>query len=487
VLSRSPAARSAESVRSWLLASVIVAACGEPVGPPVVTPDGPIEVRVDPFAGRFEDPADFPRIGCTAGTLAGFARTGYWPGLGLRTERDPMLRTYLAEGDGELRVEHALTRDDLVVRASVWNGTSWHLTAIDVCTADADGTLHGAIVTCDDGDVAACQPTPVAAVALHRIEGEGIGEHLAQLGEYGGQDPGAWATGTTSRVRVQGDIAYVARGTDGIRIVSIANPAAPVELAHVHAGAPTSQILEVTDPHNPQPVAELAFDARAVAVEFPTAYLVDGVTSRIDAYDISRPQAPKRIAHYEPGGELVWHDVFVAGGIAYVGDAHGSGMHVIDFRDPAHPRELAAEAASGTSAWHAPSLTVVGSKPVALDLTVGQASRLRLLDGELGTPTFLAALGEWRLRDLVSMQHLVALGSRVYVANDRDGVRVIDLSDPATPVQVGYFNTWTEGTGGARLFEGALGIEVDRARQRIYVADSLRGLVILQGDERTFP
>ncbi len=477
--------------------------CGDPtaIDPPGV--DARIEVRVDPFEGMFIAPAAFPHEGCIAGSLAGFGRVGYWPALGMRTELGDALRAYVANDGDELAAETTLTAEDLVIRATEWTGTSWRLKAIDVCGVDEDGTLHGAMVTCEEQQIGTCQPEPFAAVQLRRITGEGVGEHLTQLGELLGDD---WGYGVTTSVRVQGDVAYLARGSDGLRVISIANPAAPVELAHLHGGNRAmgdlelvrgvdglryliagSLIIGVTDPMNPQVMAEVPFDATAVAVEFPTAYFVDGVTSRVEAYDISLPQSPKRIARYDDPGDVVWRDVFVAGGIAYLSDARGSGMHVVDFGDPARPRELGTEQARGESDWHTPSLTLVGGKPVALDVTVGRASKLRMLDGEIGAATFLDTLGEWKQRDLVSMQHIVAVGSRVYVANDRDGVRVVNISQPALPTLLGYFNTWTAETGGARFLEGAVGIDVDRVRKRIYVADTNHGLVILQGDAIAFP
>jgi len=58
---------------------------------------------------------------------------------------------------------------------------------------------------------------------------------------------------------------------------------------------------------------------------------------------------------------------------------------------------------------------------------------------------------------------------------------------PEGPKQVGYYNTWIEGSSPGQYFAGALGLDVDRARKRIYVADLARGLMILQGDDTVFP
>ena len=65
----------------------------------------------------------------------------------------------------------------------------------------------------------------------------------------------------------------------------------------------------------------------------------------------------------------------------------------------------------------------------------------------------------------------------------QDGVRVIDLADPANPRLAGYFNTWDPQADYATnaFFDGAVGIDVDLARKLIFVADG-RGLLILRDD-----
>jgi hypothetical protein len=484
-------------VKYLLLA--LIAGCGEQV----LAPDAgivPADVPADPFAGMFDTPGDFPRDNCTIGAFAaGFTRSEFWPALELRTDTTSTLRAFVHVDASDVEAPHVLASDDLFVRASSWNGT-WRLRAIDICSADADGTVRGSQLACDEASIATCAPVPFVAEPLHRIPGETDGDHLVQLGEFRGDWPGA-----TRKVRVFRDVAYLARGSDGLRIVSVEYAAAPRELAHfqsairdlvdvelvrgvdgrryiVAGGQPASQIIDVDDPTNPQLVAELTFAASAVTVEGTTAYLLDGVSSRIHAYDLSVPRRPKLVAKYEPGGTVAWSDAFAANGILYLTDAHGSGIHVVDFREM--PGELAHESAAAPSAGHASWLTTVAGRTLALDAT---ASRLRVLDGSITSPTYLEPLGDWRARDLVSMHALQAIATRVYVAHRRDGVRVVDLTDPTKPALAGYFNTWIEGTGGASNIDGALGIDVDRERGRVYVADATRGLVILGGDAVIFP
>ena len=58
---------------------------------------------------------------------------------------------------------------------------------------------------------------------------------------------------------------------------------------------------------------------------------------------------------------------------------------------------------------------------------------------------------------------------------------LIDIRDPANPVTTAWFNTWKgyDRAYGYSFFEGAIGVDLDVARQRVYIADSHRDLVIL--------
>jgi hypothetical protein len=67
------------------------------------------------------------------------------------------------------------------------------------------------------------------------------------------------------------------------------------------------------------------------------------------------------------------------------------------------------------------------------------------------------------------------------VAHYQDGLRVIDLADPTAPKLVAHANTYAFDPDTARPgFDGAYGVDVDPARQLVFVADSPGGLVILR-------
>ncbi|NVB84454.1 MAG: hypothetical protein HOV81_39130 [Kofleriaceae bacterium] len=461
----------------------------------------------DPFAGVFDDPSDFPNTDCTPGALNGFSFAEQWPLMGLRTVFEPGLETYITQANGtERKVPHILTADYLYFRSQQFQGTRWYLNAVNICNVDADGTLRGYQAFCRE-NVPDCQAFPFADRPLRRLPGETEGEHLTLIGETGA----TWS-GMTTNVRVAGDVAYLSRLDDGLRIVSFANPTAPVEVGHlrvpgdnandlkivegddgrryvVTASSPCN-VIDVTDPTQPSLVAQLPFPAHTLFVEGQTAYLVSAADAKVDIWDLSLPRAPVRLTTWDGPAFAGWHDLYVAGGIAYLSDSFGTGLHVVDFRVPTAPIWLGGEDDMDFVYWHSSSVTTVGGRTIAVHGDEGPASGVRILDVDPTAPTFLNTLGSWHVhpdRPETSIHNVMAIGNRAYLAHYRDGVRVLDLSTPSAPVQVGYYNTWIPGSGEASLYDGAFGIDLDPDRRRIYVADSDRGFMILEGDTTIFP
>lgn len=482
-----------------LLAVVAVVACDTGAAPTLdaAVDAVPVDADARPFQGVYDSPDDFPRTGCVPGSLAGFAHAEHWPQLGLRTALEPGLVTYRAWGEGERATPHQLTDDDLLLRQVTSFGGQWQLEAIDVCAVDADGPLRGTVAYCSES--IPCRTFSVVAPPLRRIAGEADGEHLTLVGEFNGAP--TWP-GRTLDLAVDGDLAYLARGTDGLRIVDVTDPAHPRERGafvaaddywndvevltvggrrYAIGASNLTRVVDVTDPDAPVLVAEIPAFSHTVFLAGTVAYLApDG--SPVKIYDLADPRAPRLLSTI---ADHTAHDVVVAEGTAYLSEAF-VGVVALDVADPAAPA-LVATADAPDRYWHHAWPTSVGGRRLLLSGDEGNATVLRVLDATPGA-TFLTTVGEWNSpRDLVSIHNFQAIATRAYVAHYQDGVRVLDLSDPAHPAPIAYFNTWREHSGPAGAFTAAFGVTVDAARRRLYVADSIRGLMILSGDATVFP
>jgi hypothetical protein len=496
----------------WLVVIAFAAACGgsdEHVAPDAaVATDAAIDAMPDPYDGRFDEGREFPRLGCRAGALAGFARENVWIPIGLRTDvTGGALRTFVDDFIGETQAPHTLTPDDLIIRRTTYDAITqtWFLTAMDLCDVESDGTLHGWGVRCFDQ---ACDaPYSINEPPTHRLPNESEEDGLTLLGELA-------LDAAPLNVRVAGDVAYLVVGVGGLRTVSVANPAAPVLLGSyvpatqnffndvklvdaggrryaVLAGSP-SEVIDVTDPAAPSLVATIPVGAHTLYIEDALAYLVTGYTPHLYIYDLADPRAPvERAAFLVPplstGFPVGFHDLFVSGGFAYLSATY-YGLVVVDCRIPTAPVVLDTTAEDPAHRyWHSPWLTDVGGRLVIANGDEGPGSGLRLLDGDAASPTFLGRLGEWHLRSEISIHNVMARGARVYLTHYQDGVRVLDITDPTMPAQVGYFNTWQEDHATAAFYSAAIGQDLDAANRRIYVADTIRGLLVLEGTSALFP
>lgn len=467
--------------------------------------DVAVDVPDNPFAGMYTSPGDFPRTGCMPGTVGDFfPRDGVWNTYSLRTMRvGSTLKTFSTWSLEEVEVPNTLTEDDLLIRTSSFNEYTgmWNARAYDICHVMADGTLIGHHAICrEDPEGEDCRVYPLSAPQLHRAPGEPEAVGLSKVGELTLEHK-------VTNVRVADNVAFLPMTSRGLRIVSVANPEAPAAIGWwvpaednyyndvklmavggrryaVLAGYP-SDIVDVTDPAAPFLAATLAAGAHTLFIEGPTVYLVGGA-GLVDMFDVSVPTAPRRLATFDPELFAGGHDLYVADGIAYV-SAPFRGLAIVDARSRTAPVLAALAEQDIERYWHSPWVTEVAGRKIAIHGDEGGDGRLATIDLDPTSPTYLQELGAWTPRSNVSLHNVVAHGEHAYLAHYQDGVRILDLSDPTQPEVVAHYNTWSEDDAAANFYSGAFGLEVDPVNRRIYVADSIRGLIILEGAGDLFP
>jgi hypothetical protein len=186
--------------------------------------------------------------------------------------------------------------------------------------------------------------------------------------------------------------------------------------AFVADGPDGLEILDVRDPHNPAEVAQLNNGGDDVALELvgDTIYLANSQNG-LEIIDVADPHSPEMIRAVS-GTEGV-QDVYVGEDWLYVA-CHGQGIKIIH--------------TTGDQAFH-----VIGT----------------FFDGGKGE-----ALGVW------------ATGSRLYVADNRDGLEVLDVSDPAVPYEIAEFGGSSRTRAVHNLFSDG---------EFIYLADGWSGLMIV--------
>ena len=212
---------------------------------------------------------------------------------------------------------------------------------------------------------------------------------------------------------------YDFRGSLGLYLWDITNPAAPVQLGNIydssivfyHSGAPTEDHQYL----------------------FNCDELATGDIADISVWDISTPQLPVRVKSINDPTSTV-HNLFVVGNYAYV-SYYTAGFKVFDISDPTNP-------------------------VIADHYDTSALSGERLFNGAFGVYPF-------------------APSGNVYVSDVENGLFIFDFNPITTPTFITSFDTRVSGT--AVELRWQLATDEDLAGFRVYrrEADSQRSLTVV--------
>lgn len=156
-------------------------------------------------------------------------------------------------------------------------------------------------------------------------------------------------------VTLTGDLALVSSGT-GLEIINVSTPASPSRifsfefgaeetvitgnLALVAAGFDGLQILDLTNPGNPQVVGTLETSGYAGSVAMSGTYaLITVDETGLEIVDVANPASPLLVGSYPVAG-FTW-DVAVNGNLAFLA-TDVAGVEIVDITDPANPQAVSA-------------------------------------------------------------------------------------------------------------------------------------------------
>lgn len=331
--------------------------------------------------------------------------------------------------------------------------------------------------------------------------------------------------GGATSVAVDGSFAYVARGAAGLDIVNRSNPASPFVVSTILPGDGAAvyirdcafrdgkiylanwddvqngatglftgvYVYDVSNPAAPAEVsridwgterfyhqAAMVYDLTIADVAgTPYAFFVSEITNAVEVFNVSNAAAPSYAASLRRpvnvGG--VCEDVTVRGNTAYVAWLQGgvtsydltdlpaieaNNAVAMDWGDLLYPALLMQhKGAIGNARGVAPS-------PDGLTLAVTDdagTGKLRLFN--LSNPLVATPVGTFDSGTAADPLDVRIEGTRAFASWGSDGLRVIDISNPASPTQIARYGT-------ANAKRSAL------AGSRILLADGTQGLLTLQ-------
>ena len=196
------------------------------------------------------------------------------------------------------------------------------------------------------------------------------------------------------------------------------------------------------------------------------AYAYAGAGTRLVILDTSNPAQPALIGQTSQLSDIVM-DIEVEGNYAYI--VNQDGLYAINVSDPTIPTVTGFhDTTSG-----AKGVVVVNNLAYIADTRAG----LRIVD--VTNPAILTEVGYYSSSNISACDVAVA-GDYAYISDcGARNVRIIDISDPYNPAQVGYVDT--------SYTPGAMALSIAVANGYAYVAQSEDGLTIVDVSDPTNP
>jgi hypothetical protein len=306
---------------------------------------------------------------------------------------------------------------------------------------------------------------------------------------------------------VDGTHVYLA-GIGGMEIIDVADPTAPHAVSHydgswndirvvndgTHVVAFLSafrsqmktQYVDVTNPAAPTFAGMLQEYSHSLQIQERNnkkeLYLAT-YNESVPMYDVTTPLSPVRKGMaIVPGDVSGVHDLYVNGDMIY---ANNTTLGLVAFDTSGGFGTSNVEKGRFTLGYsHASWAGTLGGRKIVLAGDEGMTrsasggAHISILDGDPASATFMKELAIYQTRPETGVHYWEVHGDKMYVAYYHDGVRIVDMSNPLQPREIGHYNDWEEDNAFGGAFEGALAIR--KVGDLIYVADLERGLLILR-------
>ncbi len=220
-------------------------------------------------------------------------------------------------------------------------------------------------------------------------------------------------------------------------------------------------------------------------------YAVGSNSGNIAIFDIATdPVNPIHLGSPSVAGGNI-HDVYVRDNIAYC-SSEFDGYFILDVTDTANPIEIANIPTNGYnhSSWVSDDGTyAIFAEEVPNGLPLGIMDLTGMMDNDIQVTTYFQELLEI-LPDtgevLKNTPHNPFLiGDIAYVSYYEDGLHVYDLSTPAEPNLVAFYDSYPDNVGNYNGYAGCWGVYPFLPSGNVFISDMTYGLMALEVDLTT--
>ncbi|MEZ4962969.1 MAG: choice-of-anchor B family protein [Saprospiraceae bacterium] len=181
---------------------------------------------------------------------------------------------------------------------------------------------------------------------------------------------------------------------------------------------------------------------KAVDNDEPYIYVMGASPNEgVHILDVSDPGNPQEIGLYAPGYYI--HDAHIRGNTMYAAAFYETIMDIVDISDKTNPVLLGKITYPGKNT-HSCSTTENGKYLIMADEADGYPARVFNVEN----PTDVKEITSFTANPLSLVHNPYVRGKYCFVSHNTEGLRIMDIADPALPVEVGYFDTYPGPSGG---------------------------------------
>jgi hypothetical protein len=273
-------------------------------------------------------------------------------------------------------------------------------------------------------------------------------------------------------IQIFGHYAYLSLwgvGTEDFRILDLSDPLAPVEVGYYRH--PAQPPLAESPLNLPDNVACGDHDCSKGCMNIPHPT----VTARqaVSFQSVSPDSAPRTTLG---PFAIMAHDCYVRGDTAYVAFG-GGGFVVLDLSDPSDPQEISViEYDTTVPGTHTVWLNDPGTHLFVTDEYPGG----HLHTWDVQDLSNITRVGEWESHPDRIIHNIYVEGDLAFLAYYTDGLRVIDITDPAEPIEVAYYDQH-QGPPGS-YYEGTFAAYPWTQSGAVLMSDMKNGLHLVDVD-----
>lgn len=191
-------------------------------------------------------------------------------------------------------------------------------------------------------------------------------------------------------------------------------------------------------------------------------------------FSLADPENPAFLSQFTAGHYI--HDSFVRNDTMYAAAINGTGVEIVDVTDKAFPQLLFTISYAG-SGTHNCATTRDGQYLLTTDEINATPKTLKVWD--LRSPPLFPKVAEYAGDPSAIVHNVFVRDTLAVLSYYTAGVRIVDIADPESPLEIGGFDSCPDSVGGGASFTGAWSTYPFFPSGKIIIGDMASGLFVI--------